>query len=166
MARAAELKKTKACPECGGAMHYERRNDRIEYKGHFKVIPLLGWWCGSCAEAIFEGRELLAAERAFVELRAEVEDALLPEEVAKIREKLSISQREAGRLLGGGPRAFQKYESGAVPVSMPMKNLLVLLGNDPRRLEEIRKREDKRIGSRSRKTASAPPSSAPRRKRA
>ncbi len=64
-----------------------------------------------------EGSTLQAAERAFVQLRAEVDGVLLPEQVAEVRGKLRISQREAGRLLGGGPRAFQKYESGKVPVS-------------------------------------------------
>ena len=45
---------------------------------------------------------------------------------------------EAGRVLGGRPRAFQKYELGKVPVSGPLKNLLVLLDNDPKRLRELR----------------------------
>jgi len=128
---------TKTCPECGASMRHESRTDEVKYKGHRKSFEATGWWCPACDEAIFEGPALEVAERAFVELRAEVEDVLLPEQVAHIRETLNISQREAGRLLGGGVRAFQKYESGAVPVSAPMKNLLLLLGNDPKRLQEL-----------------------------
>lgn len=120
-------------------MAHEERQDTVEYKGHSKAFDVTGWWCSSCDEAIFEGPELEAAERAFVELRAEVESVLLPEEVAEIRAKLKLSQREAGKILGGGPRAFQKYEAGSVPVSAPMNNLLLLLSKDPKRLEELRR---------------------------
>jgi len=48
-----------------------------------------------------------------------------------------LSQRRAGEVLGGGPRAFQKYESGKQAVSVPMSNLLRLLARDPSRLREI-----------------------------
>lgn len=133
----------KACPSCGGAMRYETREDFVEYKGHRKKFSVTGWWCTSCDEAIFEGPDLERAERAFVELRAEVEVVLLPEEIAAIRQKLHLSQREAGKILGGGPRAFQKYEAGSVPVSAPMNNLLLLLGKDPKRLDELRRLQSK-----------------------
>jgi HTH-type transcriptional regulator/antitoxin MqsA len=78
-----------------------------------------------------EGPALRAAERAFIELRA-----------------------QAGRVLGGGPRAFQEYESGKAPVSGPMKNLLVLLDKDPRRLRELRAKLPRPRGRR--KGTSAP----------
>jgi HTH-type transcriptional regulator/antitoxin MqsA len=148
--RKRDKKKTfKTCPECGGKMRWETREDSVVYKGHRKVFSTTAWWCESCQEAIIDGPALQVAERAFVELRAEVEQVLLPEEVSEVRRKLNISQREAGRILGGGPRAFQKYESGQVPVSEPMKNLLVLLRNDPKRLKELRATGD---GARSRTT--------------
>ncbi len=129
--------KTKTCPECGSAMRFGRFDDSVEYKGVRREITSKGWHCPSCGEAILEAEALAASERAFIELRAEVDGVLLPEEVAEVRARLKLSQREAGRLLGGGPRAFQKYESGQVPVSVPMKNLLLLLRNDPKRLKEL-----------------------------
>ncbi len=135
-----ELPSKKTCPACGRAMLHEKRQDSVEYKDHHKSFDVTGWWCSSCGEAIFEGPALEAAERAFVELRAEVQSVLLPEEVAEIRHKLNLSQREAGKILGGGPRAFQKYETGSVPVSAPMNNLLLLLREDPtKRLKELRR---------------------------
>lgn len=135
-----KLPPKKTCPACGGAMLHEKRQDSVDYRSHRKSFDVTGWWCTSCEEAIFEGPELEAAERAFVELRAEVQSVLLPEEIAKIRHKLNLSQREAGKILGGGPRAFQKYEAGSVPVSAPMNNLLLLLGEDPtKRLKELRR---------------------------
>ncbi|MEY4515387.1 MAG: hypothetical protein RLZZ450_7509 [Pseudomonadota bacterium] len=155
MAKNKELQRSKSCPACGAAMRFETRPDHVEYKGQRKEFESTGWWCSACDEAIFEGPALQVAERAFVELRAEVEDVLLPEQVTNIREKLNISQREAGKLLGGGVRAFQKYESGAVPVSAPMKNLLLLLGNEPKRLQELLQLlELKSAGRRTAKPAS------------
>jgi HTH-type transcriptional regulator / antitoxin MqsA len=77
---------------------------------------------------------LLASERAYCEFKAEVDQVLGPKEIAEIRKKLGLSQREASRLLGGGPRSFQKYESGKQAVSLAMSFLLLLLNNDPSRL--------------------------------
>ena len=139
MRSTAKGKNVHACPECGRAMTYEVREDHVEYRGHRRAFKTTAWWCPQGHESIQDGSALKVAERAFVELRAEVDAVLLPEQVARVRERLGISQREAGRLLGGGARAFQKYESGKVPVSEPMKNLLILLRNDPSRLAELEK---------------------------
>jgi HTH-type transcriptional regulator/antitoxin MqsA len=100
-------------------------------------VKTQGWWCAACDEAILDGKALSERERAFLELKAEVDEVLGPAEVAAVRKRLGLSQRKAGELLGGGPRAFQKYESGKQAVSVPMSNLLRLLDHDPRRLREI-----------------------------
>jgi HTH-type transcriptional regulator/antitoxin MqsA len=134
-------KARKDCPICGthGGMVFEARDKPVEYKGHKRSHVITTWWCTHCEEGVLEPEMAAEDERLFVALRAEVEDVLLPEQVAAIRAKLGISQREAGRILGGGTRAFQKYESGETPVSEPMKNLLVLLGNEPNRINELSK---------------------------
>jgi HTH-type transcriptional regulator/antitoxin MqsA len=118
-------------------MQYERRADILVYKGQERSCRTLAWWCTQCGEAIFAGKPLLARDRAFQQLKADVDQVLGPDEVAQVREKLRLSQRRAGEVLGGGPRAFQKYESGKQAVSVPMSNLLRLLARDPSRLREI-----------------------------
>ena len=105
-------------------MQYERRADVLVYKGQERSCRTLAWWCTQCGEAIFAGKPLLARDRAFQQLKADVDQVLGPDEVAQVREKLRLSQRRAGEVLGGGPRAFQKYESGKQAVSVPMSNLL------------------------------------------
>ncbi len=137
MAKKKKIKKTQPCPECGGRMAFKTKADRLEYKGHTRLVRTKGWWCDSCDEGILEGEALKSSEMAFMELKAEVDGILSPEEVARIRKRLRLSQRRAGEILGGGPRAFQKYESGSVSVSAPMSNLLRLLGQDPKRLREL-----------------------------
>jgi HTH-type transcriptional regulator/antitoxin MqsA len=152
--------KTQPCPSCGGTMRFERHDDVLVYRDHKKVIKTLGWWCGDCDEAILDGKALAARERAFLELKAEVDEVLGPQEVTQVREKLGLSQRAAGELLGGGPRAFQKYEAGKQAVSTPMSNLLRLLANDPARLDELRdtpKPRDSVRAATTRRAATAPP---------
>ena len=145
--------KTQPCPECGGSVRYERRDDTLAYKGEERIRKTLAWWCTKCGEAIFAGKALLARDRAFQQLKAEVDHVLGPEEVAAVRGKLRLSQRRAGEVLGGGPRAFQKYESGKQVVSVPMSNLLRLLENNPVRLRELVPRSPLRPISRARRRA-------------
>lgn len=129
--------KTQPCPECGGRMRYEMHDDVLTYKGQSRTIKTLGWWCTQCGEAILSGEPLGAHETAFQRLKAEVDGVLAPAEVARIRTALGLSQRRASELLGGGPRAFQKYEAGTQALSVAMSHLLRLLANDPSRLREL-----------------------------
>jgi HTH-type transcriptional regulator/antitoxin MqsA len=137
-------------------MRYERHDDVLVYREHKKRVKTLGWWCDDCEEAILDGKALAARERAFLELKADVDEVLGPHEVMQVREKLGLSQRAAGELLGGGPRAFQKYEAGKQAVSAPMSNLLRLLANDPARLEELRPQAKARGSLRTARVAAKP----------
>lgn len=47
-----------------------------------------------------------------------------PGTVKGIRTRLGLTQDEAGKLFGGGPRAFMKYEAGEVTPSGAMQRLL------------------------------------------
>lgn len=130
--------KTQPCPECGGTMKFGSRIRPLKYHDVEDKVRVTGWWCESCGEGILAGDDLRKYSRALQDLKAKTEQVLPPAEVAAIREKLGLSQRKAGELLGGGPRAFQKYEAGNQTPSVPMTHLLTLLARDPRRLEELR----------------------------
>ena len=54
-----------------------------------------------------------------------------PEEIRAIRTDLGLSQVEAGKLLGGGPRAFTKYEAGTVKPAASVVALLRVLEANP-----------------------------------
>lgn len=54
-----------------------------------------------------------------------------PDEIRAIRKRLGLSQAEAGELLGGGPRAFTKYETGTVRPAAAVVTLLRLLERNP-----------------------------------
>lgn len=61
-------------------------------------------------------------------------DPLSSADIRRIRESLGLTQIEAGELLGGGIRAFRKYESGSVTPTAPTISLLRILDADPRAL--------------------------------
>ena len=63
--------------------------------------------------------------------------ALEPDEIRAIREGLGLSQVEAGELLGGGPRAFTKYEAGAIRPRASVVRLLRLLETNPDALPSL-----------------------------
>jgi HTH-type transcriptional regulator/antitoxin MqsA len=125
------------CQECGGEMHFKTKTNAVKYLDHERKVRSLGWWCAKCGQGILDMPALLAREKVFLELKADVDGVLGPAEVAKARARLGLSQRKASALLGGGPNAFQKYESGTQAVSVPMSRLLTLLANDPKRLREL-----------------------------
>ncbi len=56
----------------------------------------------------------------------------------RVREKLKLSQREAGGLLKVGENAFDKYERGLVEPSGPTSQLLRLLDQHPELTDELR----------------------------
>ena len=64
-----------------------------------------------------------------------------PGEIRAIRERLGLTQDEAGGLIGGGPRAFTKYESGTVKPAAAVVNLLRVLGANPAALRTLQGRE-------------------------
>ena len=70
-----------------------------------------------------------------------------PEEIRAIRQGLGLTQVEAGELLGGGPRAFTKYESGVVKPAVSVINLLRLLEADPTFLDLLTGRESRPVSS-------------------
>ena len=68
---------------------------------------------------------------------------LEPEEIRRIRKKLGLTQEAAGELIGGGPRAFQKYEIGELVPSRAVSSALVLLDHDPKALTVLEARQAK-----------------------
>lgn len=73
---------------------------------------------------------------------------ITPEEIRAIREGLGLSQVEAGQLIGGGPSAFGKYESGTNRPAAAVAKLLRLLEASPEAADTL-------LGSRNRPMTNA-----------
>ena len=126
------------CPETGAPMHRDRRPMKAVYKGESTIVDMPGRYCDASGESIHCGSDMRISDRALTALKAKVEGRLDPQAVRRIREKLGLSQKDAGRLIGGGPNAFQKYESGDVLASGAVTSALLLLDRDPGGLDMLR----------------------------
>ena len=125
------------CPETGAPMYRGLRPMTLTYKGESHTFDMPGWYCDQSEESIHTGEDMKISDRKLNLLKARCEGVLEPEEIRRIRKKLHLSQEQAGCLIGGGPRAFQKYESGDLLPSRAVSTALVLLDHDPAALSVL-----------------------------
>ena len=131
------------CPETGAPMHRDERPLTITYKGESITVNMPGWYCDQSEESIHTGDDMKISDRGLNRLKARTEGLLEPEEIKRIRKKLGLTQEAAGELIGGGPRAFQKYETGDLVPSRAISSALVLLDHDPKALTVLEARQAK-----------------------
>ena len=130
------------CPKTGAPMHRGVRPMTLTYKEESITFDMPGWYCDDCDESIHTGKDMKVSDRMLNRLKARNEGLLEPEEIRSIRKKLHLSQEAAGLLIGGGPRAFQKYESGDLLPSRAVSSALVLLDHDPDALAVLKRRHE------------------------
>ncbi len=123
-------------------MHRGVRPMTLTYKAQSITFEMPGWYCGECEESVHTGKDMQVSDRRLNRLKALCEGLLTPEDIRRIRQKLRLSQEAAGMLIGGGPRAFQKYESGDLLPSRAISSALVLLDHDPNSLSVLKKWQD------------------------
>jgi HTH-type transcriptional regulator/antitoxin MqsA len=131
-----------SCPKTGAPMHRDVRPMTLTYKGESISFDMPGWYCDDCEESIHIGKDMKVSDRMLNRLKARSEGLLTPEEIRRIRKKLRLSQESAGLLIGGGPRAFQKYENGDLLPSRAISSALVLLDHDPDALAVLKERQE------------------------
>jgi len=103
----------------------------LTYKGQSITVDMPGWYCDQSEEGVLTGEDMKISDRALNRLKARTQGLLEPEEIRRIRKRLGLTQEAAGELIGGGPRAFQKYEAGDLLPSRAACNALLLLDHDP-----------------------------------
>lgn len=109
----------------------------IEIDGHAFRYGQPGWWASlddpSDNEAQFADEDNVVRAAARREARASAKKATLltPLVIRAIRERCGLSQAQAAQMFGGGPKAFEKYESGEVVPSGAMMRLLLLAMQRP-----------------------------------
>ena len=133
------------CDDCGHALVRGIQPRTWTYKGRSVTAEQPAWYCPVDVdhEPVLDQADIVATEAVFLAMRTEVEGTLSAEEVQRIRRRLGLSQRQAGRLLGGGPMAFHKYEKGEVAITRSVAVLLRLLDRHPELLGEIPGRQDR-----------------------
>ena len=126
-------------PENGKPMVRGIRPVEFSYKGLSVTVDMPGWYCEGSDEGVHEGKDLEVSDAALKQLKIEADKLLAPADVKRIRTKVGLTQQQAGAIIGGGPNAFQKYESGEVTVSKGISNLLRVLERHPEEVEELKK---------------------------
>jgi HTH-type transcriptional regulator / antitoxin MqsA len=129
------------CPNTGTPLRRDVRPMTLTYKGESLTFNMPGWYCDSCNESIHTGADMKLSDRALNQLKARVEGLADPKEIRRIRIKLRLTQERAGHLIGGGPRAFQKYECGDLLPSRAIVSALVLLDKNPAGVSILEERQ-------------------------
>lgn len=119
--------KTRVCPSCGGVMRRGVQEETVTFQGHTLTYLQPGWHCENADDGILEGSDNAYHDAALHEVMARAKRSpISPLMVRAAREAVGLSQREAGRVFGGGPTAFYKYETAKAVPSEGMANLLRL----------------------------------------
>jgi len=98
-----------------------------------REVEVPGWYPEDDGDSIHSGAELQAIDQAYLELRA-----AYAARVKAVRKKLGLTQEEAGRIIGGGRRAFQKYERGTMQPSEAAVGLIEILDRHPNEVATLR----------------------------
>ena len=129
------------CPSCAAAeLVHDTRDMPYTYKGESTVIPTVtGDFCPACGEAVLEMGESVRTSAAMLEFNKQVNAAIVdPAFIASVRKKLSLDQREAAEIFGGGVNAFSRYENGKTKPPLALVKLLKVLDRHPELLQEIK----------------------------
>jgi HTH-type transcriptional regulator/antitoxin MqsA len=124
---------TRIHPETGKTLRRGVRPQLVAFGSMTRTVDVPGWYPDDDSDSIHSGADLAESDRAFQELKA-----AYAAHVRKVRKQLNLTQEEAGRLIGGGRRAFQKYESGATPPSDAAVGLIEILRRHPEEVETLR----------------------------
>lgn len=127
------MAQTRIHPQTGQILIRSVREQTVCVGSLSRTIEVPGWYPEDDSDSIHSGTDLQALNEAYKELRA-----AYASRVKAVRKKLGLTQEEAGRIIGGGRRAFQKYESGVTPPSDAAVGLLEILDRHPEELETLR----------------------------
>ena len=129
--------------ETGEELHRDVRPLTLSYRGESITVDMPGWYSVDGEISEHSQEDMKVSDHALNIMKARVEGLPLPAEIRSIRKKFQLTQEQAGTILGGGARAFQKYESGEILPSRTMAKLLLILQEYPQGIETLRARRKK-----------------------
>jgi HTH-type transcriptional regulator/antitoxin MqsA len=132
------LPDTMTSPETGEALTRGMRPFIVTYKGESITVDLPGYYPAGEGDGVHVGKDMNIVDGALRILKEKVDGVPSPETIRRVRNKLKLSQREAGALLKVGENAFDKYERGLVEPSGPTSQLIKVLDRHPEIADEMR----------------------------
>ena len=120
-------------PKTGEVLRRDARMQTLSVGSLSREVEVPGWYPDDDGDSIHSVAELQAVDQAYLELRA-----AYAARVKAVRKKLGLTQEEAGRIIGGGRRAFQKYERGTMQPSEAAIGLIEILDRHPEEVTTLR----------------------------
>lgn len=142
------------CPLCGEGHLTPRTEETVsEYADQQGKVTLRLAECDACGSEVAGEADSRANKRAVQAFRKSIDGLLTGAEIRALRKKYGITQGQAARLFGGGPKAFSKYEADDVSHSTAMDTLLRLALRSEEAFWELVALKDMTAELPSRKTA-------------
>ena len=138
------------CLICGGSkLERKEVTETFEYKGQsFEYPNYVVYACESCGEEIVDTKCMKESGRKIRDFYRKVDGLLTSDEIKRIRKfKLGLTQDDASKLIGGGPKSFCKYENCEVIQSEAVDNLLRVLDLYPHTLEVMKNKHNHKPAS-------------------
>lgn len=129
------------CPVCGAAeLVHDTRDIQYSYKGETTTVPgITGEFCPACAEFVLDQSEAKNYGDQIKSFNQQINASIIdPEYIAQVRKKLSLDQKQAAEIFGGGVNAFSRYETGKTKPPLALIKLLKMLDRHPELLSEVR----------------------------
>ena len=129
------------CPICSSnKIEPQKVKEVFEYKGQRKEFENYEIFrCNSCEEEFVNEDYLKTIKKEIRDFHHEVDGLLTSYEIKRIRKEFGYNQEDFGNLLGGGKKAFARYENGSVSQSRPMNNLLKVIDKMPEALDVLQR---------------------------
>ena len=126
----------KQCPMCfTGVLRDGVRKQMVNYRGHIYKHSARGAFCNRCDDGIAAHDPHEEKAWAAFRDRVDAEDA---KNLANVRRKLKLTQKQAAEITGGGPNAFSRYDRGTAKPLAAVINLFRLLEKHPELLDELK----------------------------
>jgi HTH-type transcriptional regulator / antitoxin MqsA len=121
-------------PQTGEQLNRDTRPMSVRVGPFTEEVMVAGWYPEGAGDAIHTGADLAAYEAARKRLAMQYAAHLRAS-----RKRWRLTQEQAGKLIGGGKRAFQKYETGKALPTEAAVGLIELLNADAENLERLRR---------------------------
>lgn len=127
------MEDTRIHPETGETLMRQVRTQRVTFGSLSRDVAVPGWYPEGEGDSLHLGKDLAEKEAVYQQLRKDY-----GARVRMIRKMLKLTQEGAGQIVGGGRRAFQKYEAGIMAPSVAAIGLLEVLAQNPQTLSILR----------------------------
>ena len=133
---AKQFKDGDPCPICTQQLQSTSVTETFTYKNVSMEYPdYVVHRCSGCGEEFVGSQTIKDSSRRIRDFHREVDGFLTSTKIKEIRMRLGYTQDDFSRILGGGDKAFARYENGDVTQAKSMDNLLRILDAMPQAIE-------------------------------